>query len=74
MDHWYWTVICKTPECGERHWLDYIGLFPSGFVVAPSPAAVSGLHCDRCDKVHDYQPLELELRSFPGKAPDTGRM
>jgi len=66
MKYWYWTVICSTPTCSNRHFAKFIGedqgtnKFP-----LEGDLPVTFFHqCEKCGKVHTYTPADLLLYSI----------
>jgi hypothetical protein len=51
--HWYLCATCKTPGCGERQLLKYLGAVnPKGVSIHfPVPFEMT---CLACGKTHDY--------------------
>lgn len=63
MIHYYWSVICKTENCGVRHLLSYIGT-ESTFTLKPMTIQIQ---CFDCGQTHSY--TDREMKVYPSGSP-----
>ena len=62
MKYAYWTVVCKTPECGTRHFAKLIkdsieGL--SKHLLEDNLPTEFHYQCGKCGKAHSYTPADM---------------
>jgi hypothetical protein len=62
MAHMYWTLVCKTPECGIRHDLAYMGDTEKTQIFSRHTVGMDYL-CYSCGKGHSY--TDQEIRMYP---------
>ena len=61
MKYVYWTVVCTTPGCSNRHFAKFIGedKEPAYRLLQSCLPEVFFHECDKCGKVHTYTPADM---------------
>jgi len=56
MKYAYWSVICKTPECGNRHYAKLIGESEgrTNYLLQGDLPQEFHYHCEKCGIDHSY--------------------
>lgn len=67
----FWTVLCKTPDCGKRHLTKLIGKSQktAKYLLEGDLPQEFHYHCGKCDKAHGYTvedmvPFDLTNRNY----------
>lgn len=59
MFHYYWSIICKTPECAKHHLIYYLGKN----ALLTQYSIYFEYECDQCCQLHEYVGEDLNLFS-----------